>query len=244
MTHFITSSQDHDHITSSNDAIWDAGTIGFGQFAIKAYQEDTPFTCSMPDPNTLRIGKGQASCDGYRWEIEGDFEDVVIENGTPGYNRIDLVVADITTAPKPDCKLIVLKGEETAGEPVAPEPLTGDLNHGDTHVQMPIRSVKLTGINPEIMDASMNVLVPYAEFRDSQSHLVKEKVVTGSTNVYGNLSLGLKASEVTIVQAFTHIKNVLIHAYNDDYYATVYDEAVNSYVANTRVSITIRYIQN
>lgn len=80
--------------------------------------------------------------------------------------------------------------------------------------------------------------------RYSQCQLIKEKTTTGTTSVYGNLDLGLKPSEVTIIQAFMHVKNVIVHTYYDEFYATVYDEAMNSYVANTQVSIAVRYISN
>ncbi len=169
MAHLVTSHQGEDHISSANHAHENAGQIGNGQYAFKGRGN---FALSMPNPNTLRIMSGDAQCNGYHWEIPGDYEEVTIENGTPGKKRIDLVVADIITAPKPDCKLLVIKGEEVndnAGEPVMPSHIEGDLNDGDTHVQMPICSVKLNGTNHDEPVMLMNVLMPYAEFRDSQS---------------------------------------------------------------------------
>ncbi len=86
---------------------------------------------------------------GYDWEIEGDYEEVDIDNGVPGYNRIDLLVARVETAPAEKVELKVYKGEETTGEPVVPGNVEGDLNDGDTVCEMPICSVRVNGINPQ-----------------------------------------------------------------------------------------------
>lgn len=168
MPHFITSAQEKDHITSANDALWNAGTISQGQFALGVGDK---FACSMPDTNTLRIMNGQASCDGYRWSIDDVYEEYTVENGTPGYKRIVKAVADITLAPKEDIKILVLNGEEVAdnaGDPVEPEHIAGNLNEGDTHVQMPICTVLIDGINPQPPVMQMNVLMSASEFQAQQ----------------------------------------------------------------------------
>lgn len=198
MAHLVTSHQGEDHVTSANDAHLHAGQIGNGQYAFKGRGN---FECSMINTNTLRIMSGDAQCNGYHWEIPGDYEEVTIENGSPGYKRIDLVVADITTAPKEECRIIVIKGEEIderVGEPTVPSHIEGDLRAGDTHVQVPICSVQLNGVNTDEPQMLMDVLVPYAEFRDSQSQAqsmqleVTGDVLIDSTHSWSTVRKGIE----------------------------------------------------
>lgn len=169
MPHFVTSRQAEDHVKPMNTARFNVGVFGDGQYLLKGQGN---MECEMVNTNTLRILSGDAMCNGYQWSVDDSFEEVTIETGTPGYKRIDLVVADITTSPQYDISFVAIRGEETTGTPVAPEPITGNLNYGDTHVQQPICEIPFDGINPQEPKMLMNVLVPYEEFRDSQSQWV------------------------------------------------------------------------
>ncbi|MCI9496009.1 MAG: hypothetical protein HFJ67_10295 [Adlercreutzia mucosicola] len=146
MPHFVTSAQGRAHVTSANSAHLTAGTIGNGSYLLPLRSK---MAATMIDSNTLRILAGDAVCCGRQWEIAGDYEEVNIDNGVPGYSRIDLVVAHIETAPQETLELRVIKGEETTGTPVVPGHIDGDLNDGDTVTEMPICSVRIDGINPQ-----------------------------------------------------------------------------------------------
>ena len=233
-------------VSDASDAELYAGIQGAGNYILRK-----PLELSMIDSNTLSVGAGTGLQNGRHIRFKGTTE-FSIPSGVQAQKRSNIAVVR-TTISRDESTMktlthsepIVLSGEPVAeGDPVDPAWIEGDLLAGDTVADFPIARVVTDGINVGEPEPLFDVLQSAKDRWDSQFHLVKEKVVTGSTNVYGNLSLGLKASEITIVQAFTHIKNVLVHAYNDDFYATVYDEAVNSYVGNTQVSITIRYIQN
>jgi len=162
----------------------------------------------MVDSNTLRILDGAGLVNGAFWEIEGAFEELVIENGTPGYNRIDLVVAHIETAPQETIELRVLKGEETTGEPVMPAHIEGDLNNGDTVVEQPLHAVTLDGINPGEPVPQFEVTPSFAEFRDSLSQSRVQLAPIGFSTSAGGWSrvvfpTGLPASAVWVVESIT-----------------------------------------
>lgn len=146
MPHFVTSAQGRAHVTSANAAHWNAGTLGGGCYVLPLGNK---MACTMTDSNTLRVLFGVASVCGRQWEVEGDYEEVNIDNGVPGYNRTDLLVCRIETAPQETIALKVYKGEETTGTPVTPGHVEGDLNDGDTVCEMPICSVRVNGINPQ-----------------------------------------------------------------------------------------------
>ena len=145
--HFVTASQNGvKHVQSYNDAHYNAGTLGNGCYILPVRDK---LQASMPDSNTVRILGGDFVVCGRHIAIDGGYEEVNIDNGIPGYNRIDLVVARVETAPSEKAELKVYKGEETTGTPVVPGHVEGDLNDGDTVCEMPICSVRVNGINPQ-----------------------------------------------------------------------------------------------
>lgn len=173
MAHLITSHKGADHVESKHAAHWNAGTLGNGCYALPI---GSKLACTMTDSNTLRVLFGVGSVCGYDWEIEGDYEEVDIDNGVPGYNRIDLLVARVETAPAEKVELKVYKGEETTGTPVVPGHVTGDLNDGDNVCEMPICSVRINGINPQapemLAKESIDIMALLQELRDYKSQTV------------------------------------------------------------------------
>ena len=173
MAHLITSHKGADHVESKHAAHWNAGTLGNGCYVLPI---GSKLACTMTDSNTLRVLFGVGSVCGYDWEIDGDYEEVDIDNGVPGYNRIDLLVARVETAPAEKVELKVYKGEETTGEPVVPGHVEGDLNDADTVCEMPICSVRVNGINPQapemLAKESIDIMALLQELRDYKSQTV------------------------------------------------------------------------
>ena len=181
MAHLITSHKGADHVESKHAAHWNAGTLGNGCYVLPI---GSKLACTMTDSNTLRVLFGVGSVCGYDWEIEGDYEEVDIDNGVPGYNRIDLLVARVETAPAEKVELKVYKGEETTGTPVVPGHVEGDLNDGDTVCEMPICSVRVNGINPQapemLAKESIDIMALLQELRDYKSQMLTAKgIATG-----------------------------------------------------------------
>lgn len=182
MPHFVTSAQGKAHVTSANAAHLTAGLLGNGCYVLPIGQK---LACTMTDSNTLRVLFGVASVCGRQWEIEGDYEEVNIDNGVPGYNRVDLLVCRIETAPQETIALKVYKGEETTGTPVVPGHVEGDLNDGDTVCEMPICSVRVNGINPQapemLAKESIDIMALLQELRDYKSQ--NDKAVASAKSV-------------------------------------------------------------
>ena len=181
MPHFVTSAQGKAHVTSANAAHLTAGLLGNGCYVLPIGQK---LACTMTDSNTLRVLFGVASVCGRQWEIEGDYEEVNIDNGVPGYNRVDLLVCRIETAPQETIALKVYKGEETTGTPVVPGHVEGDLNDGDTVCEMPICSVRVNGINPQapemLAKESIDIMALLQKLRDYKSQMLTAKgIATG-----------------------------------------------------------------
>ena len=175
--HFVTAAAEEDHVDSSDDARRNAGTVGSGNFV---FGTGNKMAGSMTDPNTLRILDGDAMISGRHWNID-NYEEVVIENGTPGMNRWDLVVANAKTNPSEVLTLKVYKGVETEGEPVLPSYIDGDLNGTDTEAEQPLYAILHTGLSVGEPVAQFEVWMSESEFRDSISQLYEiVSVSTGS----------------------------------------------------------------
>ena len=204
MPHFVTSRQNEDHVTSANAAHLTAGLLGNGCYVLPVGQK---LACTMTDSNTLRVLFGVASVCGRQWEIEGDYEEVNIDNGVPGYNRIDLLVARVETAPAEKVELRVYKGEETTGTPVQPGYVQGDLNDGDTVCEMPICSVRVNGINPQapemLAKESIDIMALLEELRD-----YKSQSESGAVSI--TAPPGLSSHEVSFKKTFRSNPHVVI----------------------------------
>lgn len=200
--HFITASRggNDPHIQPVNDAHTNVGYIGSGNYVLSVGDK---FKASMINSNTMRILSGDGQINGYRFCID-DFENVTIENGTPGMKRIDLVVVHVEISPSFICRLKVIKGTETSGTPVAPSYTKGDLNNGDAVAEMPLYSVALTDVSVGTPEPLFKVLAPASEFRDSISPLVKVSTLSKSITV--NSSNGLNFSiDVPGVEGYSFV---------------------------------------
>lgn len=161
--HFVTSAQAEDHVSSSDEARKTEGMIGSGGFVLGTKDK---LSASMIDANTLRILEGDLIFCGRQVNIT-NYEEVTIQNGTPGMNSIALVVLNLKTDPSEVATIKVYEGTETDGDPVMPEYIEGDLNNGDTEAEMPLYAITKTGLSVGDPVAQFDVWVSEKEFRTS-----------------------------------------------------------------------------
>lgn len=171
--HFVTSAQPTDHVYSSDEARKTEGMIGSGGFVLGIKDK---LSASMIDANTLRILEGDIIFCGRQVNIT-NYEEVTIQNGTPGMNSIALVVLNMKTNPSEEATIKVYEGTETDGDPVMPEYIEGDLNNGDTEAEMPLYAITKTGLSVGDPVAQFDVWVSEKEFRTSIDQLNKQTLV-------------------------------------------------------------------
>ena len=117
----------------------------------------------------------------------GTYDDVAIDNGTQGMNRIDLVCAryqkDGSTGVE-SMSWAVVKGTSSSGTPSAPSYTTGDIIEGATDVYFPMYRVRLTGLAAEVTELC-SVLTAAADNQATIASLpralIKSSVVVIST---------------------------------------------------------------
>lgn len=134
------------HITSDDDRALNLGIFGKDSYVLPV---GDVLKLEMVDVNTARISCGDIVMKGCHARIPaGDYEEVSIDNGTNGYNRIDLIVAQYErNAGVESVTLQVIKGTPSTGTAVQPEYPSGSIYWGTTKDCFPLYSVTLAGIN-------------------------------------------------------------------------------------------------
>ena len=121
------------HITAN-----DAGSFNQGIFSAKdgVLTVGRKFEYSLISNNELRIYDGEGIMQGVHYRIlPGTYESVVLENGTQGNKRIDLIVARYEKNAETGIESVevaVKKGAETTEIPVEPTAMIGDIRKGAT----------------------------------------------------------------------------------------------------------------
>lgn len=136
------------HITAEDVGAFNAGIFGSGEYVLNSGNK---LSASLTSNNTVKILDGDLMMQGRHITLKKDtFEEVTIENGENGMNRIDLIVARYTKDSNTgveNVEFAVVKGTPTSGTATAPECTTGDILSGDcTLHEMPLYKVSLSGL--------------------------------------------------------------------------------------------------
>ena len=138
--------------------------------------------------NEIDIADGMVSCQGCTAEIpRGTVESMVIENGSQGMMRTDLIVVRYTKnagTGVETMELAVIKGTPASSNPQRPSHTSGTISEGDTLVEFPLYDVNINGISI----TSVTRLVDIAGITSS---------LTAVNNKIGNTAMGTVATTIT-----------------------------------------------
>lgn len=148
--HLITGYAGQEHITAADHASFNMGVFGKGAFL---FDRGNKFKAEIISNNLIRILDGDMMFQGRHVRLaENTYEELMIDNGTQGMKRFDLIVArytkDVTTGVE-KCEFAVLKGEENASTAVEPTRADGDISEDGNALitEVPIYRVELDGLN-------------------------------------------------------------------------------------------------
>lgn len=137
------------HITSDQLGAGYASLAGPGQYRGSTGSQ---MQAALADSNTVRVSDGEAWFNGRHVTIPyGTYEDVAIDSGAQGKNRIDLVVIRYERNASTGVEavsLIAIKGTPSSGAPTQPAYNAGTVMDGSIAVDMPLCSVYISGIAP------------------------------------------------------------------------------------------------
>lgn len=145
----ITGYRGEPHVTSQQERNTNIAVFGSDARIIQGI--DSELEATVVSANLVEIADGMLIAQGCTACIErGTSDSILIENGSQGMQRIDLIVArytrDAVTAVE-DMKLAVIKGTPSANDPAIPAHTTGLIADGDSLVEFPIYRVNISGIS-------------------------------------------------------------------------------------------------
>ena len=145
----ITGYMGEPHITSQQKRNTNIGIFGQSPRIVKGVGLELEAT--IISANDVDIADGMVVCQGCTAEVPyGTTESMIIENGSQGMMRTDLIVARYTKnagTGVETMELAVIKGTPAASNPAVPSYNTGTIADGDSPVDFPIYQVNINGIS-------------------------------------------------------------------------------------------------
>lgn len=141
------------HVTSWQDRDLNQGIFGPDTYILNV---GSKLAATIISNNEIRIADGVLVMQGCQGVIQkGTYDTISIDNGTQGLKRNDLICAQYTkSAGVESMSLVVIKGT-AASTPVDPSYTSGDIQNGDTPVQVPVYKVFLNGLTIEAVEAQV-----------------------------------------------------------------------------------------
>lgn len=188
------------HITASQAGAFNSAVCGLNSYVLSTGNK---MSASMVSNNTIRVYNGDLIMNGRHATIPyGTWDELTIENGEAGKNRIDVIAAKYeksATEGTENISLVVIQGTSTASTPSMPDIPSGDILEGNTTVYFPLYKITLSGINVAEPVALYSVLVPMASLQGrmntAESNIKKMNTTLGSLG--DNTTINFQATTVT-----------------------------------------------
>lgn len=170
------------HITSSDDAALYRAIIGTDY----VLPNGNKFSFEIISNNSIRIKDGDILIQGHLGRIvPGDFQDLIINNGTQGMKRYDLIVARYEKAAGTGIESITLKVIEgtPAINPINPTVTVQDLSNGGTVRDVVLYRVELDGLSIVRLTKFLRVsssLDEWVKFKDAGGDITIEADLHGN----------------------------------------------------------------
>lgn len=146
-----------EHVTAEQDADLNAGIIGSGNYVLNIGGK---MRAEAVSSNKVRIFDGVFMAYGRQCILgDGEYEDITIENGTPGLLRNDMIVVKYKKdeeSGKENATFAVLKGE-TGSVGKDPVPNRQDIRSGAFESEVPMYRVKINGLAIEKIEPLFSI---------------------------------------------------------------------------------------
>lgn len=169
------------HIDSLEASKFNAAIVGRGDYVLEGVG-DKMLKATMVTANKVHIDPGNGLMQGRHYVVDAAGVDLVVQTGTQGQKRIDLVVARYTknaTTGVEGVALVVLKGTPVASSPSDPVHTKGDILNGSALVaDMPLWRIPLDGIT---VGAPVRLFDIYKSGADAWDSISRD-IATGTFN--------------------------------------------------------------
>lgn len=231
-----------EHVTAEQDADLNAGIIGSRNYVLNIGEK---MRAEAVSANQVRIFDGIFMAYGRQCILgDGEYEDVTIENGTPGLLRNDMIVVKYKKdeeSGKENATFVVLKGE-TGGVAKDPVPNNQDIRSGAFESEVPMYRVKINGLAIEKIEPLFTILmtndelsalalqkIGYEEITDT-NYMVANKKIKRYSQIVGIDSSGQTTVDLSFLNA-SYIWVDMTQSYT--YHQNLKDVYPLSYVGET-----------
>lgn len=184
----VTGRKGSPHVTSQQDRMLNQGIFGDGSYILATGQQLEP---QVQTSNEIRIRDGAIMAQGALGCVKvNTYDSVTIQNGNQGMKRIDLICWQYTYDAEQDVESaswVVVQGTPAETDPEVPAHTEGNIQEGDTLVQIPVFAVNIDGINVTGVDVLLNVAMDMstanAYLSDLNEKFITESVTTQVSNI-------------------------------------------------------------
>lgn len=159
------------------------GTWGDGAYILQTGQMLEP---QVQSSNEIRIRDGALMVQGALGCVKvNTYDPVTIQNGTQGMKRIDLICWQYTYDAEQDvesAEWVVIQGTPAESDPQQPAYTDGEIQQGDSPVQVPVFAVELDGINV----TGVTTLLPTAPTLEELNSKIDVTVTRSAQNTNSN----------------------------------------------------------
>lgn len=214
MAHLITGYAGYEHIQSADQGSFNAAFFGGGQYVMEFGNQ---FEASIIDNNTVRVLDGDLLMYGRHVRIASDtYEDVAIDTGTAGVNRIDLICMTYeknATDGTEKAFLEVIKGIATEGTAQIPSYTDGNILEGASTNQMPLYQVKIEGVVLSEVTALFTTIPTYktlaekyaAQFEATIKALKAADILDSMEEIEANTQENMFAGALAVKEGFVQV---------------------------------------
>lgn len=149
----VTGYEGVDHVTSWQDRDLNQGMFGPDTYILNV---GSKMAASIITNNEIHIADGTLVLQGCQGVIQkGTYDTITIANGSMGMYRNDLICAQYSKdgLGVESLGFVVVKGTAAASNPQDPSYTSGDIQNGDSLVQVPVYRVSLNGLNIDSVEA-------------------------------------------------------------------------------------------
>lgn len=234
MAHLITGYKGSEHIKSADQGSFNAAFFGAGQFVMEIGNQ---FEGSIINNNTVRIIDGDLLMYGRHVRIEPNtYEDLTVDTGTAGTNRIDLVCMTYEknqTDGTEKAYLQVVKGTETEGTAAEPAYVDGNILSGATKNQMPLYRLQIEGVVLKSITQVFKTIPTYktlaeqyaAQFEKAcNTYLGALNILDTMEEVSANTKANQLAGALALKEAFSTLNSNKIQYFDYSKGIFVYDQ--------------------